>query len=193
MSTSQPQYWVSVGTLFVPPIQSSKLVNYVVLQPSVPAVLSQPPLGGYRGFTGLNWKGMTLIGDGFSGVVGLCDFENFTEYGNPMIAQIISPPIHSDRKRIFIDRFEIDVESGVGATVDPGSNPQWMLDWSKDGGRTWSMLQEWRSMGMIGAYTTRLRWLRMGQSRQWLLRLQSTDPVRRTVIGFYRDVREGMK
>jgi len=180
-------------------LQISKLLAMVALitpiippTPTAAGVTSSAPLGGYRGIVGLNWKGNTLIGDAYSGVVGLADFENFSEYGNPMLAQIVSPPIQSDRKRIFMKRFEVDVESGVGLTTGQGSNPNWMLDWSKDGGRTWSQLQEWRSMGMLGAYQQRLRWLRMGQSRQWLLRLQSSDPVRRVIVGFYYDVEEGM-
>ena len=45
-----------------------------------------------------------------------------------------------------------------------------MLDWSKNGGTTWSDLQLWRSMGKVGDYTQRLRWLSLGQSRQWVFR-----------------------
>ena len=89
-------------------------------------------------------------------------------------------------------RFELDVESGVGAPECCGVNPVWMLDISKDGGRTFGPLQTFRSMGRIGEYLTRLRWLRLGQGRQWILRLQSTDPVRRVIIGTYYDIYAGM-
>jgi len=47
-------------------------------------------------------------------------------------------------------------------------------------------------MGRIGQYMQRLRWLRLGQSRQWIFRLQSTDPVRRVIIGTYADFYAGM-
>lgn len=158
--------------------------------PPLPALPQS--LGRYRGQVGINWYGLTLIGDAFSGVIGSANFDSFTEYGNPMRALVTSPPIHKDRKRIFMPRFEIDVESGVGLIEGQGEDPQWMLDWSKDGGRTWSEVQVWRSMGRLGAYQKRLRWLRLGQSRQWVMRLQSTDPVRRVIIGAYVDIYEGM-
>jgi hypothetical protein len=53
---------------------------------------------------------------------------------------------------------------------------------SKDGGRTYTTLQKWRSAGAIGAYRTRLRWLRLGQARERVFELTTTDPVKRTII-----------
>lgn len=159
-----------------------------------PAVIppAAHPLCGYRGQVGINFYGKTLFGDKFSGVVGEASFDTFEEYGFPMTAEVASPPIHDDRARIFLDRFEMDVQAGVGATSGQGSDPVWMLSWSKDGGMTWSTLQKWRSMGKRGEYRKRLRWLHMGQSRQWVLRLTSTDPVRRQIIGTYATLRKGM-
>ena len=109
-----------------------------------------------------------------------------------MYALVTSPPVHNDRRRIFIPRFEIDVESGVGNVDCCGTNPLWMLDVSKDGGRTFGPQQVFRSMGRLGQYTQRLRWLRLGQARQWIFRLQSTDPVRRVIIGTYYDLYQEM-
>lgn len=169
----------------------SVLVQALPVVQDVPAVARS--LDRYRGSVGINWGGFVLIGDAFSGVVGQADFESFTEYGNIMEVVMTSPPVHSDRKRVFVDRIEIDVESGVGLVEGQGSEPQWMLDWSKDGARTWGPLQIWRSMGRLGEYLTRLRWLKLGASRQWVFRLRSTDPVRRVIIGAYIDSREGMK
>lgn len=72
-------------------------------------------------------------------------------------------------------------------------DPQIMLSVSDDGGRTWSVLQKWRSMGKIGEYLKRLRWLKMGQFRQRIIKLEVTDPVRRNINGFYIDTTEGME
>jgi hypothetical protein len=162
----------------------------VSLAPTIPP--RPQSLGQYRGQVGINYGGFVLVGDAFAGVIGKMNFNTFTEYGNTMWGQIASPPVHKDRKRVFVKRLELDVESGVGLPVGQGEDPVWMLDWSKDGGRTFSELQTFRSMGRIGEYLTRLRWLRLGQSRQWIFRLQSTDPVRRVIIGTYLDVTEGM-
>ena len=149
-------------------------------------------LGRWRGGVGINFYGQTLIGDAYSGVLGTLDFGTFQEYGNTMYALVTSPPVHNDRRRIFIPRFEIDVESGVGNVDCCGTNPLWMLDVSKDGGRTFGPQQVFRSMGQLGQYTQRLRWLRLGQARQWIFRLQSTDPVRRVIIGTYYDLYQEM-
>ena len=159
---------------------------------TAPAPAIPQSLGGWRGIVGINWNGMTLIGDKYSGVVGLYSFSSYTEYGNPLQGLIITPPVQMDRKRVFIKRFEIDVQAGVGTTGGQGFNPVWMLDVSKDGGVTWTTLQTFRSMGETGQYLQRLRWLRMGTARQWLFRLRSTDPVPRNIIGFYLDAKPGM-
>jgi hypothetical protein len=174
----------------------SKLIQYVVVEPASPPAPIPPPTpigGGYRGQVGLNWNGMALIGDRFAGIVGRANFEEFTEYAQPMNALITSPPFNSDRLRLFIRRFELDVETGVGISQGQGSEPVWMLDWSKDGGRTFSALQIWRGMGRLGDYLTRLRWMRLGESRQWIFRLQSSDPVRRVIIGAYITLSDGQR
>lgn len=193
---------LTAGTLYdfqiqalnaVGPSGFSNTVSVATLSQALPVPPQPQSLRGYRCQVGINFRGQALVGDAYSGVVGKMNFDTFTEYGNTMRALIVSPPVHKDRVRVFVDKFEIDVESGVGLPEGQGSDPQWMLDWSKDGGRTWSSLQLWRSMGRIGEYTKRLRWLKLGQSRQWIFRLQSTDPVRRVIIGTYLDVTEGMK
>lgn len=70
--------------------------------------------------------------------------------------------------------------------------PQIMLDYSKDGGITWAPLQMFRSMGDVGQYIKRLRWINLGHSRTWIFRLQCTDPVRRYIIGAYMDMYKGL-
>lgn len=153
--------------------------------PAVPVV--PVSLGAWRANCGINWMGMALVGDAYSGVIGLSDFTAFTEYGNTMRMLVTSPSIQSDRKRVFIRRFEVYVQTGVALESGQGSNPQIMLEVSKDGGMTWRPQVMPRSMGKPGEYTKRLRWLSLGESRAWVLRLTCTDPVRRAIIGTYID------
>lgn len=84
------------------------------------------------------------------------------------------------------------VANDIAPNTPQGADPQVMLSVSDDGGRTFSLLQKWRSMGKIGEYKKRLRWLKLGQSRQRQIRLEITDPVRRNLIGFYLDVSAGL-
>lgn len=145
----------------------------------------------WRVSAGTPCYGQIMVGDNYTGKIGFLDSSDFTEYGNTIKMAMISPIAHSDRKRIFISRFEIDAETGVGLTIGQGSNPQYMLDFSDDGGRTWSAQQIWDTAGMIGQYRTRLRWLRGGSFRQRVYRLSITDPVIRTVIAAHADIQVG--
>lgn len=123
-----------------------------------------------------------LIGDAYSGNIGYLDASTYTEFGCTTQGLATSPPIHADRKRLFISRFELDIEAGTGIASGQGSDPQWMLRISKDGGRTYGTRQLWRSSGAMGANRTRLRWLKLGQARERVFELTTTDPVKRTII-----------
>jgi hypothetical protein len=124
-----------------------------------------------------------LIGDAYSGQVGYLDASTYTEFGNTTRGRLVSPPISDpDRKRLFIPRLELDIEAGVGINVGQGSDPQWMMRHSKDGGRTFTNIQRWKSAGGIGNYRTRLRWLKYGQAREHVFEATTTDPVKRTLI-----------
>lgn len=149
-------------------------------------------LGRWRGNCACTAYGHTLIGDAFTGQIGVADFNTYTEYGNTMLGLITSPPIQSDRLRVFMRRFELDVESGVGLASGQGSDPQVMLDWSDDGSREWSGTQYLLPMGKIGEYKKRLYRRRLGSFRNRVMRLQVTDPVRRNFIGFYADLSQGI-
>ena len=140
----------------------------------------------FRAFNG------TYIGDAFNSNVNLLDWTVYTELGNTIRGLAYSIPYNQDRKRLFFSRFELDIQAGVGTAVGPGSNPQIMLGWSIDGGQTFKPLQFWRSMGKIGEYLTRLRWLRMGNGRQFVFVIQCTDPVVRVIIAASADISVGM-
>lgn len=139
-------------------------------------------LGRWRGNSVANFNNLIFFGDAFSGNVGQATNTVFTELGNTMRALMVGPPMHQDRRRLFHSVFELDMETGVGNTVDPGSNPQVMLDWSDDEGRTFVPMQPWSSLGKIGKYRTRVRWTRLGQSRDRRYRVQISDPVPKNIM-----------
>lgn len=94
---------------------------------------------------------------------------------------------------------DINPASGPGCTpyyfteaAGPAADPEWRLTVSDDGSRTWSRLVKPRSIGPLGHYKTRLRWLKMGAFRQRSIKLECTDPVRRNVVGVYIDLDQGM-
>jgi len=145
----------------------------------------------WRGNCRVSAYGKELIGDAYSGRIGYITGDVFTEFGNTTRMVMTSAPIHSDQKRVFISKLEADMETGVGLTTGQGSDPQVMLEWSKDGGRTFAQFQPWQTLGKIGAYLTRLRWLRLGQARQWVFRITMSDPVKRVFIAAHADMMVG--
>ncbi len=154
--------------------------------------LNNRSLGRWRGNCHVTAYDYELIGDAFSGKIGYLSHHTYTELGNTTQLLAVSPPIHSDRKRVFIPRFEMDIEGGVGLATGQGSSPQVMLRISRDGGRTWGDHQLWQSMGAIGEYRTRMRWLRLGQAREWVFEITISDPVKRTVISAHADLMQGV-
>lgn len=153
--------------------------------------LNNNSYGRWRASTSLMAFGKVLIGDAYSGQVGYLDQNTFTEYGNTMRSIMTAPTLHKDRKLIGIPVFELDVESGVGSATGQGANPQIMLDWSHDGGRTFIAQQQWTTLGAIGAYRTRARWLGLGSSRSWVLRAMISDPVKQTVLSAHAELMMG--
>lgn len=149
-------------------------------------------LGIWRASTAFRAFNNIYLGDAFNGNVNKLDWTTYTELGNTIRGLAYSIPYHQDRKRLFFSRFELDVQAGVGLTSGQGSDPQIMLGWSVDGAQTFKPLQPWRSMGKIGQYLRRLRWLRMGQGRQFVFVISCTDPVPRVIIAAHADISIGM-
>lgn len=122
-----------------------------------------------------------IVGDSTSNKLGELDAETFTEWGDVLRASCTSPPITADNKRVIHSRLELIFETGVGTATGQGSDPQVMLRFSDDRGRTWSS-EYWRSLGRQGEYTTRVVFHRLGQSRGRIYEWAISDPVPRTLI-----------
>lgn len=133
------------------------------------------------------WGGVYMT-DAYSGNFYRPNLDSYTENGDPISVQIDLPTITAARERVTCYAFEAYCESGVGLNEGQGANPQIMLRYSKDGGRTYSN-EMWRSLGKIGEYLARAVWRSLGQFRQLNIRLTMTDPVRRFVMSYWADVR----
>jgi len=122
-----------------------------------------------------------LVGDFQHGKIYELDHTYFQDDGHTQKAVRTAQAVNADRRTIFFHELELLIQSGVGTAVGAGSDPQIMLQWSDDGGHTWSN-EHWRSMGLIGEYGKRVRWLRMGRARERIFKVMITDPVDRVII-----------
>lgn len=66
--------------------------------------------------------------------------------------------------------------------AEPGYDPQVILQWSDDGGQTWSN-EHMVSAGKIGERRRRARWRRLGRSRARVFRVRIVEPVRVALVG----------
>ncbi len=100
----------------------------------------------------------------------------YTDNGQTIVREITTRHILSNFNRIRISLLYLDMETGVGLQTGQGSNPQIMLQYSKDNGRTWSA-ERWASSGLVGQYMTRVLWRRFGSTRDATFKIRMTDPV----------------
>jgi hypothetical protein len=141
-------------------------------------------LGRWRGSCSASAYERTYVGDAFSGKIGYLSPTTYTEFGDDTIAEMVSPPLHGNGKRVFMPWFELDIETGVGLTSGQGSDPQAMLSISDNGGRSFDSPELWSSMGKIGEYdgtAYQLRWDRLGSFYNRHVKVTISDPVRRAV------------
>jgi hypothetical protein len=131
-----------------------------------------------------------IIGDYDNGKLYIVDMTAHTDDGQAIKWQRATPTISKDRLRIIYHQLEVEFEAGVGLSGGvQGTDPQVLLDWSDDGGKTWSN-QHSRSIGKIGKYKNRARWTRLGMSRNRIFRISGSDPVKTVIIGAYALVEE---
>lgn len=115
------------------------------------------------------------------------DLDSMTDDGEVIQRIIYTQTIGDGANRYSMHDFQLLVDAGVGLATGQGSDPQVILEWSDDGGRTWSN-QYWQSIGVIGQYEHRTRWTRLGSFRQRTMRLTFTDPVKYIVHGAFADI-----
>lgn len=126
-------------------------------------------------------------GDSISGNIGLLSLDTLTEYGNYISQTHVFPAIHSGMEAISNSKLQIDFETGVGLNSGQGSIPSVLLDWSDDGGHTWSNSIE-GELGAIGSYSASVIFRRLGTFKSRWYRIRKSDPVRLTIVGLYGDL-----
>jgi hypothetical protein len=132
-----------------------------------------------------------LVGDPCNGVIYHMSTDLFTDVdGKGLRRQRIPPILQSEQRRVFLDRFQLHCDVGVGLLSGQGDDPQVMLQLSRDGGITWGS-ERWRSAGKMGEYLHRAQWWRLGSGRNLLPSVTMTDPVPWRILDAYINVKGG--
>lgn len=132
--------------------------------------------GRHRGEMQQNYLNRSYVTDWENGKLYYFDQDILTDDGAPIARELVTRH-QSTGVFSFLSELWLEMEAGVGLQLGQGSDPQIMMQISKDGGHTWSN-ERWVSIGEIGQYRYRSRWLRCGRSRDWLFKFRITDPVR---------------
>lgn len=140
----------------------------------------------YRASCAVQAYGQTILGDAYSGKLYTQSLDVQTEDGNVIPVEITLPDIQTDRQKATLYSFEMYCETGVGVAADP--DPQVIMQYSKDGGRTFSNEMS-RTLGAVGEYLTRCIWRPGVQFRQLQIKLQMPSLTRRYVISCWADYR----
>lgn len=115
----------------------------------------------------------------------------YADKSNPLVSKVISVPYGDNTDQtIVMPRFQLDIETGVGATTGQGQTPQAMLRFSDDGGRNWSN-ELWEDFGALGEYSARAVWWRLGSFRQRMIEVTISDPVKRAIMGGFAEIKNG--
>jgi hypothetical protein len=136
------------------------------------------------------WNAALYAGDFVNGMVWRLDPDARTDGGDAIEREAVGAPLHGDGARMTMSRVTLEMNTGRAPVTGQGSTPQAMLDWSDDGGRTWSN-EHWRNIGAIGNYRRRVEWRRLGQFRERSLRLRITDPIATAVLAVQIDAEAG--
>lgn len=110
------------------------------------------------------------------------DENSLTDGGETIVREVITRHTAADYDRTSVYQLGVDFETGVGLVSGQGSDPQAMLQVSRDNGRTWGN-EMWRPLGALGAYARRVWWGPLGRARDWLFRIRVSDPVRVVIAG----------
>ena len=117
----------------------------------------------------------------------------YTDNGKNVLRERAASVIFDDNMYnfLFYKSFQIDINPGIGLTTGQGSDPQIMLQFSKDGGHTWSY-ERWKSLGKIGKYLTRTKWYQLGIARNMVFRVRVSDSVNAALINAVVDATVGL-
>ena len=155
-------------------------------------------MDGYRHIINdVQWVyGKHLISDYRTSTVYEWDRDTYTDAGIPIQRRRDTAVIHGGMfqahgKKIFMQRLEVVVEFGnTTHLTGQGSNPDLMMQFSDDGGHTWSTERR-ASIGKMGEFQRKLVWHGLGSFYERIFRFKFTDPVELTLMSATADMEVG--
>jgi len=136
----------------------------------------------------MQFNGTTIVGDYQNSNLYAFDLDVYADNGDVqrwLRTWRALPTGQNNLKRTTHHMMQIDCETGTGLVTGQGSDPQFMLRFSDDGGHNWSN-ERWTSGGKIGSTNTRVIYRRLGMTlalRDRVYELSGSDPVKIAIMG----------
>lgn len=138
--------------------------------------------GRHRAEIGIEFQNKTIVSDYENGNIYVLDQDALTDNGMQRPYELTARHFFSNYNRVTVNSLKLDFETGVGLVDGQGSDPQVMLQISRDNGHTWGA-ELWMPLGKMGKYRTEVIWTRLGIGRDFIFRVRITDPVRFSLTG----------
>ena len=133
------------------------------------------------------FNGKSYIGDFRNGLLYELDRDTYTDDSNSFIRTRRTRIFHEKGLSMTFRSLILDVESGVGLITGQGSDPQVMMRYSTDGGRTWSS-ELWSSLGELGNPEAKPQWINLGMGYDWVFEFSCSDPVKFNLFNLFADI-----
>jgi len=134
------------------------------------------------------FNGQHLVGGYNDGKLYKMDKTVYTDNGNAVVRERVAPHISDSMKTLFFDRLQLDFLTG--STINLSLDPQIMLQFSDDGGFTWSN-EIWETAGRTGAFNTVVQFRRLGSARSRVFKVRVSDGAYFAISGASLDLRIG--
>lgn len=108
------------------------------------------------------------------GRIGTLSSDLGTEWGDGIRSEWTYQPVWKNGERVYFKSLTLSVE--VGGSGSYQLDPSITLEWSNDGGRTWTTAPL-KTLGARGSYLSRVRWDRLGAARERVFRMSVSDDV----------------
>lgn len=144
----------------------------------------------HRGLCHCHVWGKHLIGDHETGTIWEQSDDVHADGPGVLRWDRTAPHLSSNGDRVFFGALRLDMETGQGLTSGQGENPLVGMQFSDDGGRTWSS-ERTASSGRRGEYRKQVAWNRLGSARDRVFRIYGSDPVPTTILGAYLEASAG--
>jgi hypothetical protein len=142
--------------------------------------------------------GKRLVADHSNGKVYELNFDEYDASGDTITRERTTIPLHGEMfskaasgKTVYMSRLELILEAGTGLTSGQGLTPQIMMQFSDDGGATWSS-ELWETCGALGARRQRVQWFNLGGFVERIFRFRMTDPVKCSWFSCSADIEIGL-